>query len=150
MRVSAKAEYACRAMLELARCYKAQEVVQINDIAAHQDIPKQYLVQILLQLQRAGLVKSKRGAAGGYTLAKPPSEISLGDVMRTTDGPLVAIESLEEHQGAANGGRHSLESHSALREVWQDVQDQVSRVVDNISFEDICRRAEKSTMMYYI
>ncbi|MBI4553811.1 MAG: Rrf2 family transcriptional regulator [Candidatus Latescibacteria bacterium] len=148
MRVSAKAEYACRAMLELSRCYKVLEVIQIHDIATRQDIPKKYLVQILLQLQRAGLVKSKRGAAGGYTLAKPPSEISLGDVLRTTDGPLVAIESLEEH-GAGNG-RRPLEAHSALREVWQDVQEQVSRVVDSISFEDICRRADKSTMMYYI
>lgn len=149
MRVSAKAEYACRAMLELARCYKVSEVVQIQDIAVRQNIPRKYLVQILLQLQRAGLVKSKRGASGGYMLAKPPSEISLGDVMRTTDGPLVAIESLEEHRGARNGGQ-AFEAHSALREVWQDVQDRVSGVVDSISFEDICRRAEKSRMMYYI
>lgn len=149
MRVSAKAEYACRAMLELARCYKITDVIQINDIASRQNIPRKYLVQILLQLQRAGLVKSKRGAAGGYMLAKPPGDISLGDVMRTTDGELVAVESLEETKTRAGNGPSS-SAQSVLREIWQDVQVEVTHILDGISFEDICKRAEKSSAIYYI
>jgi Rrf2 family protein len=149
MRVSAKAEYACRAMLELSRCYKNTEVVQINDIALRQGIPRKYLVQILLQLQRAGLVKSKRGASGGYMLAKSPVEITLGDVMRTTDGLLLSIESLEPHT-ASRTVRVMPDGHEILREVWQDVQDQLSVIMDRITFEEICKRAEKHTAMYYI
>ena len=117
--------------------------------ASRQHIPKKYLVQILLQLQRAGLVKSKRGASGGYMLAKPPVDISLGDVMRTTDGPLVAIESLDGRRTHGEQG-HRADSHSTLRDVWHDVQDRVTQVVDTISFEEICRRAEQTTTMYYI
>lgn len=149
MRVSAKAEYACRAMLELSRCYKITEVIQINEIATRQHIPRKYLVQILLQLQRAGLVKSKRGAAGGYMLAKSPADITLGDVMRTTDGTLVAIESLEDRQDRGDNVVIG-DAQSVLREIWQEVQTQVSTIVDGITFEDICRKAEKSTSMYYI
>lgn len=149
MRVSAKAEYACRAMLELSRCYNVTEVIQINDIATRQHIPKKYLVQILLQLQRAGLVKSKRGATGGYMLAKAPSEITLGDVMRTTDGKLVAIESLE-YRRKRLGDAPPTDTQSVLRDVWQDVQEKVSNIVDSITFEDICRKVEHSTSMYYI
>jgi len=148
MRVSAKAEYACRAILELARCNKNTDVVQINDIANRQVIPRKYLVQILLQLQRSGLVKSKRGAAGGYMLAKAPGEISLGDVVRTMDGSLMAIESLE---GSSDGSKiRQGEGHQVLIYVWHEVQDQLGQVMDGINFEDISKRAEKLSSMYYI
>ena len=146
MRVSAKAEYACRAMLELSRGYKITEVIQINDIATRQNIPRKYLVQILLQLQRAGLVKSKRGATGGYMLARAPAEITLGDVMRTTDGALLSVECLEEKPDADRPN----DSDATLRDVWQDVQQRLEQIVDEITFEEINRKAEKSTSMYYI
>ena len=148
MRVSAKTEYACRAILELARCHKNTEVVQINDIATRQVIPRKYLVQILLQLQRSGLVKSKRGASGGYMLAKAPGEISLGDVIRTMDGSLMSIESLE---GKTDGSkkRHG-EGHQVLKHVWKDVQDQLGHIMDEVNFEEIGKRADKLSSMYYI
>lgn len=148
MRVSAKAEYACRAVLELSRTYGNSEVTQINDIALHQGIPQKYLVQILLLLQRAGLVKSKRGASGGYMLAKAPVDITLGDVIRTTDGLLLSIESMETRPSSKSAG--SAGGRETLREVWQDVQEQLGGIMDGITFDEICRKTDKNMSMYYI
>ena len=86
MRVSAKTEYACLAMLELAVNHDADEPARIRDIADAHGIPPRFLVQILLQLKVAGLVTSTRGSAGGYQLARGPEEITLGDVVAVIDG----------------------------------------------------------------
>src|SRR4051812_21890208 len=85
MRISAKAEYACVAMLELAASYDDPQPVRVKSIADAQGIPQRFLVQILLQLKTAGLVASVRGAAGGYQLAKAPDHISLADVINAID-----------------------------------------------------------------
>src|SRR5258708_1305335 len=85
MRVSAKAEYACVAMLELAANHSAPQPVRIKAIADAHGIPSRFLVQILLQLKGAGLVVSTRGAAGGYHLARPPEQISLANVINVID-----------------------------------------------------------------
>jgi Rrf2 family protein len=86
MNLSAKTEYACLAMLELAKEYESGEPVQLRLIAAEHGIPARFLVQILLQLKGAGLVASTRGAAGGYRLARPPQEISLAEVIDAIEG----------------------------------------------------------------
>jgi Rrf2 family protein len=86
MRVSAKTEYACIAMLELAAQFGSSEPVRIRRIAERHDVPPRFLVQILLQLKGAGLVISVRGAGGGYHLARPPQDITLGQVMDVIDG----------------------------------------------------------------
>jgi Rrf2 family protein len=86
MNLSAKTEYACLAMLELAKEYDSGEPVQLRRVAAEQGIPARFLVQILLQLKSASLVASTRGAAGGYRLARPPQEISLADVIDVMEG----------------------------------------------------------------
>src|SRR5207302_9373299 len=86
MKLSAKTEYACIAMLELARRYETGEPVRIREIADEHGIPPRFLVQILLQLKGAGYVASTRGASGGYQLLKAPEKISLGEVMRVNDG----------------------------------------------------------------
>src|SRR6267142_952672 len=85
MRVSAKAEYACIAMLELAATYAEPQPVRLKDIADAHGIPQRFLVQILLQLKTAGLVASVRGAAGGYQLARTPDSISLADIINAID-----------------------------------------------------------------
>ena len=85
MRISAKAEYACIAMLELAANYAEPQPVRIKAIADAHGIPQRFLVQILLQLKTAGLVASVRGAAGGYQLARPPDDITLADVINAID-----------------------------------------------------------------
>lgn len=146
MRVSAKAEYACRAVLELTRYHNKAEVIHINDIAVRQSIPEKYLVQILLQLQRSGLVRSKRGATGGYLLAKAPNEISLGDVIRAMDGALISIESLS---GAPEITDH-LSGQHVLKNVWMEVHDRLGEIMDGITFDEISKKAQKSLSMYYI
>lgn len=86
MNLSAKTEYACLAMLELAKEYDSGEPVQLRRIAAEHGIPSRFLVQILLQLKGASLVASTRGAAGGYRLARAPQEISLAEVIDAMEG----------------------------------------------------------------
>ena len=86
MKLSAKTEYGSLAMLHLAENYPTGEPVQIRKVAADHDIPWRFLVQILLELKRAGLVTSTRGAAGGYRLARTPDAISLGEVIEALDG----------------------------------------------------------------
>ncbi len=85
MRISAKAEYACVAMLELAANYMEPQPVRIKAIADAQGIPQRFLVQILLQLKSAGLVASTRGAAGGYQLVRAPDQITLADIINAID-----------------------------------------------------------------
>ena len=85
MRISAKAEYACVAMLELAANYAESQPLPIKTIAEAQGIPPHFLVQILLQLKTAGLVVSVRGASGGYQLARPPEAITLADIINAID-----------------------------------------------------------------
>src|ERR1700675_196440 len=87
MRISAKAEYACVAMLELAASHAHAQPVRIKAIADAQGIPQRFLVQILLQLKTVGLVASVRGASGGYQLARPPENITLAQVINAVDEP---------------------------------------------------------------
>jgi Rrf2 family protein len=87
MKISAKSEYACLAVLALARLAPEDPPVRIREISEGHGIPERYLVQILLQLKGAGLVASTRGASGGYRLARPASSITLGEVLTAIDGP---------------------------------------------------------------
>lgn len=87
MRISAKAEYACLSIIELARPGSLGVPKRIREIAASQGIPERYLVQILLQLKAAGLVSSARGSEGGYQLARGADEITVADVIAAVDGP---------------------------------------------------------------
>jgi len=86
MNLTAKTEYACLAMLELAQHFDAQQPVQVRRISESHGIPSPFLVQILQDLKRAGLVTSTRGAAGGYRLARPPQEVTLADVLEAVEG----------------------------------------------------------------
>lgn len=86
MNLSAKTEYACLAMLELAQHHASGEPVQLRLIAERHGIPAQFLVQILQQLKRAGLVNSTRGASGGYQLAQSPQEVTLADLLEVVEG----------------------------------------------------------------
>src|SRR5713226_548417 len=123
MRISAKAEYACVAMLELAANYREPQPVRIKAIADAQGIPQRFLVQILLQLKGAGLVTSVRGAAGGYQLARPPEDISLADIVNIIDrapGPRPATAGVRSPAA------------QALQSVWKDVQFQEQRLLKDL------------------
>jgi Rrf2 family cysteine metabolism transcriptional repressor len=146
MKVSAKGDYACRALLELALKYRSGSPVHIREIAKRQGIPKKYLVQILVMLKGAGLVKSRRGVDGGYLLSKSPSEITLGEVVRIVDGPLLPLKCSSDDTSTICERQPICEFHP----VWEQVREAISSVVDNITYEDLCRRTHQMAEMYYI
>jgi len=89
VKLSVKSDYAARAVLGLARHYPKQEALRVEDLAALQGVPANYLVQILIELKGKGLIQSRRGKAGGYNLARSPREITVGDVVRAVHGEVV-------------------------------------------------------------
>jgi Rrf2 family protein len=144
MRVSAKTEYACIAVLELASQYKTGEPVRIRKIAERHGAPPRFLVQILLQLKGAGLVASVRGAAGGYQLLSPPEEISLGRVMEVIDGRF------EENNQNASGSSDS-PIVKVLTQAWKEVAAAQHKMLDGITLADLLERAKTpAEQMYHI
>ena len=129
MRLSAKADYALRASLELASGGEGH--VKAEAIARAQGIPLRFLEQILLDLKHAGLVASQRGAEGGYWLAKPPGEISLADVIRAVEGPLANI-----HE-AAPEELHYAGAAERLRDVWVAVRANLRAVLESVTLADV-------------
>jgi Rrf2 family protein len=130
MRVSAKADYAVRAALELAAASESRPLKR-SEISTAQHIPSKFLETIMLELKHAGIVKSTRGAEGGYALARPAEDISVADVIRAVDGPLANVrgERVEsvEYVGAA----------SELRELWVAVRASLRRVLESTSLQDV-------------
>ncbi len=142
MRLSAKGEYALRALLDLALC-EGDGLVPIQDIAARQRIPPRYLEQVLLQLKRAGLAASRRGAAGGYRLGRAAGGITVGAVLRAVEGG----------SGAAGGSRPA-DDAGDLAALLREVDEAVASVVERITIDDLRRRAEErrsaARPMYHI
>jgi Rrf2 family protein len=133
MRVSAKVDYALRALAELAAA--PRERLTAERLASAQAIPPNFLENILLELRRAELVTSRRGADGGYSLAKPAAEVSLADVIRAVEGPIATVRGARpeevEYDGAAAG----------LREVWIDLRASMRSVLEETSLADLVGRA---------
>ncbi len=141
MKISTKGDYATRALQHLAMHY-GEGPVPIEAIARRQSLPVRYLEQLLLTLKRAGFLASKRGVNGGYYLAKPPREITLGQILQAVDGPIAPIfcvsEPPREHCGQ--------EPSCVLRDVWTEVRDAVSAIVDHTTLENICERIRSRTV----
>lgn len=142
MRISAKAEYACVAMLELAANFAEPQPVPIKAIAEAQEIPQNFLVQILLQLKTAGLVVSVRGAAGGYQLARPPQAITLADVINAIDDRAATPRS------ALVKGRRS-PAVGVLLGIWQEVQAEEQRVLQRVTVAELVRRIQEDHALSY-
>jgi len=139
-KVSAKTEYACLAMLELAANYNSADPVRVREIAEHHDIPPRFLVQILLQLKATGLINSTRGASGGYRLNYPPREVTLAQVMQAIDGdsdqPEVTAESA---------------AMQVLYQTWNEAAEAQREVLEAITFAELLEQARsKDADMYYI
>ena len=129
MRISAKADYAVRAAAELASA--GEDPVKGEKIAEAQDIPLQFLEHILLELKHARLVRARRGARGGYWLAKPPEEIKIADVIRAVEGPLANIQDQAPEQTKYPG------NSERLSEVWVAVRASLRRVLENVTVADL-------------
>jgi Rrf2 family cysteine metabolism transcriptional repressor len=136
MRLSTRGEYASRAMLELSRRY-LDGPIHSREIAKAQEIPQQFLEQILLLLKRAGYLKSRKGQKGGYVLAKPPGKINVAEVIRVMDGPLAPIDcvSVMAHEACP------MERTCGLRWLWKDVRDAVAEILEKTTFADLARKS---------
>jgi Rrf2 family protein len=130
VRISAKADYAVRATAELAAA-KPETTLKAEQIALAQEIPLKYLLNILVELKHAGIVQSHRGAEGGFFLARPPTSITVADVIRAVEGPLATVQDSRpenlQYRGAAAG----------LSLVWVAVRSSLRAVLEEVTLADL-------------
>lgn len=139
MKLSVKSDYAARAVLGLAQRFHTGEALKADDLAQEFAIPANYLVQILIELKAHQIVKSVRGKEGGYLLAKPPAEITMGDVLRCIHGEVFDSPALAEPQ-----------SPPELRRAWKQLQRAVNEAADQITFQRLLDESRDKEKMYYI
>lgn len=137
MKISTKGRYAVRVMLDLA-LNNTGECIKVKEIAGRQGISEKYLEQIIAVLNKAGYVKSVRGAQGGYRIAKDPKEYTVGMILRLTEGSLAPVACLEE--GADECER--CDTCETL-EVWKDLYTAVNQVVDSVTLADLLERRQR-------
>jgi Rrf2 family protein len=130
MRISAKADYAVRASVELAATAD-EKPVKAERIATAQDIPLNFLENILGELRRAGIVRSHRGAEGGFRLAKPAQEITIADIIRAVEGPLASVRGSPPEETSYPG------ASEALARVWIAVRANLRKVVEHVTVADV-------------
>jgi Rrf2 family transcriptional regulator, cysteine metabolism repressor len=130
--VSQKCQYAIRAVFELARRH-GEGPIKISQIAEIQDIPQRFLEVILNQLRRAGFVQSRRGADGGYAIARQPNEIMVGEIVQFIDGPHVPVACMTDK----NYQHCALHGNCVFMGMWQRAAQAVSDVYDGTSFQDL-------------
>ena len=131
MKISTKGRYALRMMLDLA-IYDTGEPVSLKDIAKRQEISEKYLEQIISVLNKAGFVRSIRGASGGYVLRRKPKEYTVGDILRLTEGSLSPVACVgEESEECVRSG------DCVTVMVWEKLDKAINDVVDNISLQDL-------------
>ena len=138
MRVSTRGDYASRALLSLALHADESGPTSVRDIAERTGLPQPYLEQILQALKGAGLVRSKRGAGGGYTLARPADDIRLSEIVSAVDGPIVLGDFGEPHQD----GACDHEGQCVLLAIWTHAGEIMHEVLSNYTLDDIARTAE--------
>ncbi|HEX6390085.1 MAG TPA: Rrf2 family transcriptional regulator [Solirubrobacteraceae bacterium] len=131
MRISAKADYAVRAAIELARAHGGDRPTKGEAVAQAQQIPLKFLENILADLRHAGLVRSQRGADGGSWLNRPPSEVTIADVIRAVDGPLASIRGQRPEDVPYEG------SAEALQQVWIAVRANLRGVLEHVTVGDL-------------
>ena len=134
MKISTRGRYALRLMLELAM-HDADEYITIKYIAERQEISKKYLEQIISVLVRAGFVKSNRGAQGGYKLARPVQEYSVGMILRAIEGNLVPVACMEQEPNECPRS-----TYCATLDVWKQIDDAINDVVDHITLEELVHK----------
>jgi Rrf2 family protein len=133
VRITAKADYAVRAAVELAAAEGAGHPIKGEQIARNQEIPQNFLENILTELRRAGIVRSRRGAEGGYQLARPASEVTVAEVLRAVEGPLAAVQGVRPDELSYDG------SSAALAEVWVALRASLRDVLEHVTLADIAR-----------
>ena len=130
MKIAAKTDYACKALLELSLHWPNPMPLRVNEIASRQNIPIKFLVHILISLKQLGLVQSLRGNKGGYVLARSPQEIKLGEV----------VNYFTEKRAPKNISPKKLVKYDVMESIWQEVESNILNNLNNINFEEISRR----------
>jgi len=131
MKLTYKGDYALKAVLDLALHY-GEELVTSRDLAGRIDAPVKFFEQVLTELKRGGIVKSKRGNEGGYLLSKSPSLITVGDVVRIIDGPIEPIACVKgQYKGCVDI------QGCVFRNIWKKVYQATSDIIDQVTFEDL-------------
>lgn len=137
MRISQKLEYACRALAQLAKRHGSAHITRLDELAQCEAVSANFLVQIITDLRRAGLVTSRRGKDGGYYLAKPPSAISLREIVEAVDPSLLMFSTSQEGQ-----------SGSGVSQVWLDLSKKFQADLEAVSLEDMAMTLGDA--MFYI
>lgn len=154
--LSKKTQYSLRALYSLSRAYGGRPVL-IAEMARQESIPKKFLEQILLRLKSVGLVDSKKGKGGGYTLLKPPEHVTLGSVIRLIEGPLAPLPCASE-SAYRKCDECADDRTCGTRLVMREVRDAIAEILDRTTLADVCRRmddareqlAQMEAPMYYI
>lgn len=139
MKISTRGRYALRLMIDLAMAPEG-ELVTIKSIAARQEISDKYLEQIITVLSRAGLVKSTRGAQGGYRLTKPAADYTVGMILRVIEGSLVPVACMEDEPNQCQRV-----DKCVTLDVWKQLSDAINGVVDNITLEELAQKQRLKT-----
>jgi Rrf2 family transcriptional regulator, cysteine metabolism repressor len=144
MKISTKGRYGLRAIIDLVLNSNGEHVSLIN-IAERQDISKNYLEQVFATLRKTGIVKSVKGAQGGYILAKDAASITVGEILRALEGDLSVVSDINE------SATNRIESH-LLSTVWGKIDEKVNEVVDHLTLEEVVNEYKKGSdvFMYYI
>lgn len=129
MQISARADYAVRALLCMAE--HEPDLVNVDTIVTEQGLPRKFIESILAQLRRAGLVRAQRGASGGYLLSAPSTEITVGGILRAVDGPLAEVRGLRPHETTYTGAAEH------LPEVWVATRASLRRVLDETTLAQV-------------
>ncbi|NPV93133.1 MAG: Rrf2 family transcriptional regulator [Firmicutes bacterium] len=139
MKFSTRSRYSLRAMVDLALNYSKGEPIPLVQVAERQGLSEGYLEQLMTFLRRGGLVRSVRGAQGGYTLSREPSKITAGDVIRCLEGPLSPTDCVNE-----DDPEHCSRADTCVtRILWERVREAVAEVLDQTTLEDLCRETER-------
>lgn len=145
LKLSSKVRYALLALLELASHYEQSEFLQIDQIVAAGQIPEGYLVQLLISLRRCGLVRSQRGARGGYSLTKEPQNITLLEIV-------ACLEGIEQQEKSERAKLSNLEN-SLIEAIWHEAENSVITVFGSYTLKHLCDKrneGRQSNPMYYI
>lgn len=149
MKISARDEYACAAVLELALSYDNETPVRVQDIAQRQGIPMKFLFQIMQILKRVDIVRSRRGTEGGYTLSRAPGRITVGDVIRAMSGPFVQLSCQDSGNFRDTCGKANA---CQFQPIWAELDRAIGGVLNSITFEELVRRErdKRRPLMYHI
>jgi Rrf2 family cysteine metabolism transcriptional repressor len=139
VKLSVKSDYATRAVLGLSRHYPSGHALRVEDLASEQGVPSNYLVQILIELKSQGIAKSVRGKEGGYLLARAPSDITLGDVLKAVHGEIFDTPALTDPNCPPE-----------LRNAWMKLKKAINDAADSITFQQLVDESSAKEKMYYI